>query len=111
MLEDLEQFPLKVRAGEDEGDILAGLNARELEMALDLRPWMQVMPCLNECSVAVSALLGGVSSAYSWKQCDRSGRSTTCAGARVDSLLCSCLGQLLHVKVWLPACMCTGPRH
>ena len=42
MLEDLEQFPLKVRAGEDEGDILAGLNARELEMALDLRPWMQV---------------------------------------------------------------------
>ena len=43
MLEDLEQFPLKVRAGEDEGDILAGLNARELEMALDLRPWMQVL--------------------------------------------------------------------
>ena len=45
MLEELEQFPLKVRAGEDEGDILAGLNARELEMALDLRPWMQVMLC------------------------------------------------------------------
>ena len=55
MLEDLEQFPLKVRAGEDEGEILAGLNARELEMALDLRPWMQVLLSIPACVHGIGA--------------------------------------------------------
>ena len=47
LLEQLEQFPLKVRAGEDEGHILADLTNREMEMAMDLRPWMQARSALS----------------------------------------------------------------
>jgi len=56
LLDKLEPYPIKVRLGE-QGDILGGLSAKELEMRIDLRPFMQRTPFIIQVPPPLLLLL------------------------------------------------------
>lgn len=53
LLDKLEPYPLKVRLGE-QVDILGGLSPDELDMRIDLRPFMQRTPFIIQVTLLPS---------------------------------------------------------
>ncbi|KAL3138646.1 hypothetical protein ABBQ32_006406 [Trebouxia sp. C0010 RCD-2024] len=54
LLDKLEQFPLKIRAKEEQESILRGLTDDERHMYIDLRPFMQRTPFLVHANASLS---------------------------------------------------------
>ena len=54
LLQKLEQFPLKIRVAEEEELILSSLEEAELEMVMDLRPFMQRTPFIIHSNASLA---------------------------------------------------------
>ena len=54
LLEKLEQRPLKIRCKEDQEIIIRSLSGPELEMLIDLRPFMQRNPFIVHADASLS---------------------------------------------------------
>lgn len=52
LLDKLEAYPLKVRLSE-QAEILAGLTPQELDLHMDLRPYMQRTPFIVQVTVSI----------------------------------------------------------
>jgi hypothetical protein len=53
LLDKLEPYPIKVRLGE-QVDILGGLSQKELDMRVDLRPFMQRTPFIIQVPLGLT---------------------------------------------------------